>query len=160
MNNSLRIKLLTVLAAISCACSLYAQTDYGENRDQWFKEVREYKHRYLAKELELSREQEQKFFPIYDKMEDDIAKLNNETRALERRISERSDVTDLEYDQATDALLEQKNKEYQIETEAFDKYETVLTKEQLFRLKGVERMFTREVMKFHHRRRNVQHNRR
>lgn len=152
MKHSLKISLLTIILAITALGSANAQADNGEQRDQWFKEVREYKHRYLAKELSLSREQEQNFFAIYDKAEDDVTKINNETRALERRIREQGSVTDLEYDQAIEALVDQKKKEYDIEHEAFDKYKAILSKKQLFMLKSVERQFTREVMKFHHRR--------
>lgn len=150
MNNNIK-SLLLVLVAVLTALPVFAQNDDDETRGQWFKELREYKHKYLSKELELTRDQEQAFFPIYDKMEDDETKINNETRALEARIRNAANVSDLEYEQATQALLEQKNKEYAVETEAFAKFKTILTHKQLFMLKGAERQFTREVMKFHHR---------
>lgn len=149
-----QIFLASVLI-MSATFSAAAQTDEPDNREQWFKEVREYKHRYFAKELDLTRDQQTEFYNIYDKMEDDINKVNSETRALEKKIREQDDVTDLEYDQATQALLEQKQKEFEIESQTYDKLKTVLNKKQLFELRGVERQFTREVMKFHHRNKNI-----
>ncbi|MDE6081670.1 MAG: hypothetical protein K2F70_05325, partial [Muribaculaceae bacterium] len=38
----------------------------NDERKQFFKEIREFKHKFLARELNLTKEQEQKFFPIYD----------------------------------------------------------------------------------------------
>lgn len=140
---------------MTAAFSAAAQTDEPDNREQWFKEVRDYKHRYFVKELDLARDQQTEFFSIYDKMEDDINKLNNETRSLEKKIKDQESVTDLEYEQATQALVDQKQKEYEIESDAYNKLKTVLNKKQLFELRGVERQFTREVMKFHHRNKNA-----
>lgn len=149
-----QIFLASVLI-MTAAFTAAAQTDEPDNREQWFKEVREYKHRYFTKELDLTRDQQTEFFNLYDKMEDDINKVNSETRSLEKKIRDQDNVTDLEYEQATQALLEQKQKEYEIESEAYNKLKTVLSKKQMFELRGVERQFTREVMKFHHRNKNT-----
>lgn len=132
--------LLTVLPA-------QARGQEDADRVQFKKELREYKHRFIARHLELTKEQEEPFFELYDKMEDETAKITNETRELERKISESGDeVTDLEYDTATDALFELKVKEGDIEKSYLDKFRTVLTKKQLFMLKSVERNFNKELM--------------
>ena len=39
-------------------------------REQWFKEIRTKKHEFLIRELELTPEQQEPFFAIYDKMDD------------------------------------------------------------------------------------------
>lgn len=134
-----------------------AQRNGGDdNREQWFKEMRDYKHAFLAKELDLSRDQQRKFFPLYDEMEDETAKLNQETRQLEEKIAKTGDnVTDIEYDKATEALFEQKSKEGEIEKSYLKKFQPILSKKQLFMLKGAERKFTRDIMKHHRRLRSA-----
>ena len=60
--------LIAILALI--LPSLTHAAPQNDDRKQFFKEIREFKHKFLARELNLSKEQEQKFFPIYDQMED------------------------------------------------------------------------------------------
>lgn len=119
---------------------------------KWLKDVREFKHTYLAKELSLSREQQNKFFPIYDQMEDDINKLNQETRAIEREINEAPEesVTDLKYDMAIEALYNLKANEAEIENSYLEQFRNILSKRQIFLLKGAEKKFSLDMMKRHH----------
>ncbi len=68
---------------------------------------------------------------------------------MEQKIREASTVTDLEYDKATEAIYEQKGKEYEIEKSYFDRFASILSKKQLIELKGAERKFPRNPMKQH-----------
>lgn len=150
MKQSTVISLL--IAFIASVMPAFAQQpEETSERSKWFKEIREYKHNFFSKELALSAEQQEQFFPLYDTMEDEITKLNNETRELEQKIRDTENPTDLEYETATTAMLELKNKEYEIEKSSYEKFSRILSKKQLFKLKGAERQFTRGLMK-HHRR--------
>ncbi|MBQ7041335.1 MAG: hypothetical protein IJN66_01315 [Muribaculaceae bacterium] len=121
-----------------------------EERQQWFKEMREYKHNFLIKELALDKEQQETFFPIYDAMEDETFKLHHGTRKLQRELSKKdADVTDIEYEKAAEALFELKYKEAQIELKYFEQFKNVLTKKQLFLLKKAEDKYTRHLMRQH-----------
>lgn len=40
-----------------------------EDRQRWTQKMRQYKHDFLIKELDLTREQQNEFFPLYDAME-------------------------------------------------------------------------------------------
>lgn len=128
--------------------------DPADDRDmkQWMLEIREYKHDFIASKLDLSREQQNKFFPLYDKMNDEIQKVNSETRMLEKKIydSPAESVSDLEYDMAIQALFDLKGKEAAIENQYLEQFKEILTKRQLFLLKGVERDFSMQMMRRHH----------
>lgn len=144
--------IITIILAIAVtALPAAAQQPDKSERKQWFRELREYKHGYFTKELGLSREQQDQFFPLYDAMEDEIAKLNNETRDMEQKVRESADASDLEYEKATEAIFDLKGKEYDIEKSYFSRFDSILTKKQMFLLKGTERQFSRELMR-HHRR--------
>lgn len=155
------IFFLTLLALLIPALGLSAQTpdnDSIDRKETFLKEFRDYKHRFLTKELSLSREQRDKFFPLYDQMEDETTTLNNDTRQLERRISESTEkVNDLEYEKATEALFELKIKEGEIEKSYLPKFAEILSPAQLFKLKSAERSFTNDLI--HHSRR-LKNNRR
>jgi hypothetical protein len=120
-----------------------------ENRERWKSELRNYKHDFMVRELDLSRDQQSKFFPLYDQMEDSIEQINTDTRELEKRIGD--DASDIETEAAARALFEQKSREGQLELEYFDSFKTILTPRQLLKLKSAERQFMRRLM--HHNRR-------
>lgn len=122
-------------------------SDNMPDREKWFKEAREYKHQYLIKELDLTKTQQREFFPLYDQMDDEMIKIQQETRQMEKRIKSLGDkASDLDYEKATDALYEAKEKEANIEKKYLTEFRKVLTPEQLFKLKGAERKFMRELM--------------
>ena len=121
-----------------------------QDRSRWIKEIRVYKHEFLAKDLSLSKEQQRRFFPVYDEMEDEIERLNSETRDLELRVKT-SEASDLELENASRTIFEQKRAEGQIEMTFFDKFKEILTPQQLFKLKNAERRFMQNLMKSHRR---------
>lgn len=123
------------------------------DRDDFREKIREYKHNYLKAKLDLSREQASQFFEEYDQMDDAITALNDEARAVEKKIydSPNGTVTEMEYEMATNILLEVKAKEAAIESEYYAKFKEILSPKQLFELRKVERDFTMQLVKFRNR---------
>lgn len=127
------------------------------DKEKWFKEAREMKHQFLAKELQLTKEQQKPFFDLYDRMEDESVKVQRETRQMERNVNKLgADATDLDYERASDALFDVKQKEASIELRFKEEFKKILTPRQLFLLKGAERKFTKELMNRHQKLRNAQ----
>lgn len=140
---------LIIAAAATAAPSVSAQGK--ASREQWMTEMRQYKRTYLAKALDLTKEQQNKFFPLYEAMEDECARLDEDTRLMERRVAEASDATDLEYEKATEAMYETKVKQAEIEKDYAAKFKEVLSAKQLFQLKQADRKFARKMMRQHNR---------
>lgn len=142
--------IIALIVVIAVPMSAIANDDPGK-RAKWMKEMKQYKRDYIARELDLSREQQARFFPIYESMGDETRSLFDQTRDLERSVREKGDkATDLELEKAADALHEMKFKEGAIEKKYYVKFKTILTKQQLFKLKSVERKFMRKMVKEHH----------
>lgn len=144
-----RIYLIILFIATVASSALAQPRPTPENRERWKSELRNYKHDFMARELDLSRDQQSKFFPLYDQMEDSIEQINTDTRELEKRIGD--DASDIETEAAARALFEQKSREGQLELEYFDSFKAILTPRQLLKLKSAERQFMRRLM--HHNRR-------
>ena len=144
-----RIYLIILFIATVASAALAQPRPTPENRERWKSELRNYKHDFMARELDLSRDQQSKFFPLYDQMEDSIEQINTDTRELEKRIGD--DASDIQTEAAARALFEQKSREGQLELEYFDSFKTILTPRQLLKLKSAERQFMRRLM--HHNRR-------
>lgn len=142
-----RFTILYLLIAIIAATNLHAEG----KRDKWFRELRQYKQEFLIKELSLSKEQQAKFFPVYDEMSQKLMKLNEATRNLERKIdkTKAGDISDVEYEKGAEALVELKGKEAEIEKAYFQKFKGILKPQQLYLLPKAEKKFTRQLMHQH-----------
>ena len=121
------------------------------SREQWMNEIQQYKRSYFTKELNLTKEQQAKFFPLYEEMDQETNRISEEARLMEKHVSETPEATDLEFEKATEAMYDAKVKEAGLEREYLDKFKQILDKKQLFELKGVERKFSREMMRQHNR---------
>ncbi len=140
---------MVIFAALTAATPANAQ---GKNsRDKWMSEMRQFKRTYLAKELDLTKEQQNKFFPVYEAMEDECARLDDDMKTMERRVSQAPDASDLEYEKAADAMYETKVRQAEIEKEYSAKFKEILSAKQYFRLKDVDRQFARDMMRQHNR---------
>lgn len=145
-----RLFLLLALGSLTLAIGAAAQNaDPDIDRDRYVREIRNYKHKYLARQLELSHERQAEFFRLYDAMEDEIMELNIQTRELEQRVDSDTGATEVELEAASAALFSQKAKEAEIESRYYDRFKQCLTPRQLFRLKGAERGFNKQMVRQH-----------
>ncbi len=142
-----------LIAALMLPAVMQAQRNFGRDRESWMKEIQQYKNDFIAKKLELTDEQRAKFLPLYNSMDEEIRKVQEESEQLSRQTMGKEDkATDLEYEKAAEAMYELKGRENAIEMKYFEEYKTILTPQQLFKLKDAEKDFTRELMKQHRRR--------
>lgn len=139
--------VLLVLAFLLPAVSS-AQRPTGREREVWMKEMQQYKNDFIAKKLSLTDEQKAKFIPLYNAMDEEIRKTQDEAEQLYRQtLKKESAATDLEYEKAAEAVYELKGRENAIEMKYFKDFKTILTPRQLFKLKDAERDFTRQLMR-------------
>ena len=127
-----------------------AQQLNEDDRNRYVNQIRAYKHDFLAKELGLSKAQQDAFFELYDAMEDRTIDLGGEVRDLEKKASA-AGASDEEMAAAAIALYSQKMREGEIEIEYYEKFKETLTPAQLGALKSAERKFTQELMRQHRR---------
>ena len=127
-----------------------AQQLNEDDRNRYVNQIRAYKHDFLAKELGLSKAQQDAFFELYDAMEDRTMDLGGEVRDLEKKASA-AGASDEEMAAAAIALYSQKMREDEIEIEYYEKFKETLTPAQLVALKSAERKFTQELMRQHRR---------
>lgn len=147
--------LVILIALILLPVAAGAQKPTARERRVWMKEMRQYKNDYISRKLELTEDQKVKFIPLYNRMEDEVRVISEQTMSMEREVRKKGDeATDLEYEKAAEAQFELKAKESQIELKYFNEFKTILTPKQLLKLKRAEREFSRNLMKKHHERQN------
>ena len=144
--------LTVVLSCLLFPAQLLAENPAmdAQMRSKWFKEVQSYKYEFFTKELELTAEQSDKFFPVYEEMEKAVYTVNKEARDLEDKIVQSAEeISELEYEAATNVLYKVKQKEGEIELEYYQKFNEILSKKQLFLLKIAENKFTQSILNHH-----------
>lgn len=157
--NTIR-RILTVILLAVVACSVATAQKHNrkplttEQRQKALSEMRNFKHNMLTRELELSKDQQAKFFEFYDQMDDELMAINDETRELERKTLNDAEASDTELNATARAMYEQKQREAEVELKYFDKFADVLTPRQLVKLKGAERKTALRMASFHARSRN------
>lgn len=142
------IILFSVISFFQCQTAQANNNGKPQQTDnKWLNEVRNYKHSFLIKELDMTDEQSKEFIPIYTEMENKIYQTNREARKLEQEISATSlHVSDEEYERVATILSQVKTKEAEIEQEYFQRYSKILTKKQLFLLKRAENRFAIDML--------------
>lgn len=142
------IILFSVISIFQCQTAQANNNGKPQQTDnKWLTEVRNYKHSFLIKELDMTDEQSKEFLPIYTEMENKIYQANREARKLEQEISATSlQVSDEEYERVATILSQVKTKEAEIEQEYFQRYSKILTKKQLFLLKRAENRFAIDML--------------
>lgn len=147
---SFRRFLVTLFALVMISVSAMADDAADSNnarRRQWTKEMQQAKIEFMTKQLELTDEQKEKFVTVYTAMDNELGKLRYETDRLRHSIKGKKQVTDLEYEKAAEAMFEFKAKEADIELKYLPKFKEMLTPKQLFKFKGAEMKWMRQLMK-------------
>lgn len=104
-----------IAASALCAQNADRKALTQAEREEWLSEMRSYKREFLARELELTQEQQAQFFQIYEQMDDELNQVAAETRELEAKVADDDTASDTEMEAAARALFEQKSREGKIE---------------------------------------------
>lgn len=135
-----RLRILLLLAVLLCGTAVSAAKDNKKgDRKEWFKEMREFKHDYFARELELKDDQKERFFAIYDAMDNERRAAGRDVRHAEKELKAKgSKATDAEYQRVNDMRQAVREREAAIDQKYQPQLKAVLTTRQLYRLRDVE----------------------
>lgn len=147
MKRSFIIVVILSLAALSVSAQQRGRQK--PDREKWFQELREWKHQFLIKEVDLTEEQQPKFFAVYDAMQNEILAIHDGTRNMEKKLSLNKQASDLEYEKMAEVLIEVKIKEGEIQKRYLDKMKTVISSRQLYKLQVAEKKFIRMLNRQH-----------
>lgn len=149
-----KLLLFIILALTLGAFDGFAQkTRPGKvEREKMWREMQEFKMKFLAQEMDLKESQQKKFFELYEQMSEEKRKVFRETKALEKKLKNNPDATDEEYSRVSAAITEAKEKEARIDKEYDAKFSTFLTSRQIFKMKAAEEKFRDKMRDMHNKR--------
>lgn len=140
--NKFCVLFFTLFSFVTLA---YAQNEnYVENRDidKMRQEMREFKLKYLAKEIELKDSQKKEFTEIYDELESKRAEIYRPVRDLERKIrKEGNNVTEEEYQKLTEEKNKAEQENSKLEKKYNERFSRILSQKQIYKLKESENNF-------------------
>ncbi len=136
-----------LLLSVNISFIASAQSKEAERearKDQFF----QFRRDFMIEQIGLTGQECEKFFALYDKMEEEKWCIDKEARSFTRKISRsESPVTDIEYEKAAEAMLEKNEKIARIEREYYEQFKTILTSEKLFKFKRAQERLPRAMMK-------------
>ncbi len=119
-----------------------------------FKEIMEYKIKFLAQEMDLKEDQKEKFVEVYQQMSDLKNKNFERMRAIENSL--KKDASEADYKKASDELAEIRLRDVNIDKEYDAKFAKFLSQKQIYKMKEAEDTFRRKMQDMRHKRRNEQ----
>lgn len=118
-----------------------------QNRKEWMAKMRELKHDFMAKELQLSDSQKAQFFEVYDKCENARHQVEYEAREKAKALEKKGDAaTDAELDALIADQFSMEERLGKVDQQYLPQFRKVLTRRQLAHLKHAERKFMRKLM--------------
>lgn len=138
------MKKLLLLLILVMGCSVVASAQKHDKPDpKMFKEIQEYKVKYLAQEMDLKEDQTDKFVKLYQEMTEERHKNFSQMRRLEESLKD--DSSEQQYKEATEKIAEIKLKDAQLEKAYDAKFAKFLSAKQIYKMKEAEENFRRKM---------------
>lgn len=134
--------LLILTLLVTIVTTSFAQ---GRGKDEMRRDIREYKMKYLAQEIELKPENQKKFFELYEQLDRERQAISSEARATERRVKEDKNATDADFARASEAVSQARAKVNDLEKEYDKKFSEFLTPKQIYKLHEAEDTFRQKM---------------
>ncbi len=142
--------LLILLFFIGCSSAVFAQKQDDKKMKDMMKELREFKIKYIAQEIELKDDQKEVFVELYNEMSDKRMDVMRDAWDMERKLKKNKEATEADYQAATDAMTKAKAKDAEIEKSYDDRFAKILSQKQIFKMKEAENEFRKKISEMRH----------
>lgn len=136
--------LLVLIVCVSWTCISFA-AENEKSKEEMRKELREFKMKYLAQELDLKGEQQKKFYQYYGAMMDEKHKIFKEAHDYNMRVKENPKAGEAEYAKASRMMADAKIKEGEIDRKYDAIFAKFLTAKQIYKMKEAEENFRQKI---------------
>lgn len=135
-------KILLLLFTLLFALPSFSQKNHSDkDKAQRHKEMMEFKLDFLADEIDLKEDQKKQFNELYMQMDKERRAIFKKIKTAEKSISGNKDASEADYDRAMKEISAAKTEMAQVEKKYDEKFATILSKKQMFKLKEAENKF-------------------
>lgn len=139
--------LLILFVLLSPAQHAVAQEDeLPPLSEERMKEIKAQKTAYLTTKMELSPEESQKFWPVYNQYDKEIEAVRKDRRDARRAVKQDADITDAEADAIIEKELANQQRELDIRKKYSAEFKKVIGARKTMLLAKAERDFLRELL--------------
>ncbi len=150
-------KILLPLILVLCgflssnaSVSLDFPSPDGKSKEEVFREIQEFKMKYLAQEIDLKEDQKKPFFELYEEMNKKRMAAMNNARSIEKKVKKKKDATEADYQSVTEAWNKAREEDAAITREYDGKFSKFLSQKQIYKLKTAEESFRKKMEEIHH----------
>ncbi len=139
------IRIISTLVTIVLFCQAsYAQPkEKGKpNKDK----VKAMKVAYITEKLNLSSEEAQKFWPIYNEFDDEMEAIHKQIRQMHKKDDAIDDMTDAEVEKMINSHTELRQNEFDVEKKYHEKFKQVLSIKKIAKLYKADHDFKRDLL--------------
>lgn len=149
------LKTLILLLLITLPVSLWAQPPGGRppkpNREANEKEreekIDQLKIAFITDELDLTSEEAEKFWPIYNELEDKLKELRKANRKIQKEVDESYEsLSNEDAKKKLETILDNEKKEIDYRKEYSEKFSKVIGDKRTLKLLSLEHEFKRELL--------------
>lgn len=119
----------------------FAQKEDEAKVEKRVQEVREYKMKYLAQEMELTEAQKKKFFEVYNEMSQKKWLCYKDAMKLERKVKHDKNASEADYQKLSEAINKANASWADSEKVYNDKFSEFLSQKQIFKMREAENSF-------------------
>lgn len=148
MKQTITLFILSLAALVATTATAQPSSTKEQKRHARWEEFRNAKHAFYTEKLELTAEQAEKFFRLYDEMERSKFEMSRDIRREMRALAQKGDaVTDAEYKTVADKAAALPEKEAAIEKEYYAKFCEILSPRQQYLYHRCEIDFQKSLIK-------------
>lgn len=155
MVNKILLPLILIICGIvsaNAAVSFDYPSPDGKSKEEVFREIQEFKLKYLAQEMDLKDDQKKPFFDLYEEMSKKRMSAMNNARSIEKKVKKKKDASEADYQAVTEAWNKAREEDAAITREYDGKFSKFLSQKQIYKLKSAEDSFRKKMEEIHHKR--------
>lgn len=139
-----RVTALMLLVFLFSALSAQNQDD----RQRRFEDMKTKRAAYFTERIGLTTQEAERFWPVYNSLQNEKGKLNERTRSLfqNSKVNNKGEKI-FDFEKITDEMINIRVKEATLEKTYHDKFKRVLSPEKLFKYYQAERDWGGELLK-------------
>lgn len=122
-----------------------------KSQKKMYKELQEFKLKFLAQEIDLKDNQKEQFTRLYTEMQEKREAVMRVAWQAEKKVKKDNNATEADYLAASEAMIKAKEEDAKIEKEYDKKFEKFLSSKQIFKLKTAEAKFRKKIEEMRHR---------
>lgn len=151
-----KIGLMIIMLLTAMGVAL-AQEEQPEKKEKMFREVQEFKMKFLAQEMDLSEVQKKKFFELYEEMSQSKRNCYQEAIKMDRQIKHDKNATEEDYQKVTEAFNKANTEWAETEKQYNDKFAEFLSSKQIYQMREAEKTYKERVSEMRHNRKKDHH---